>query len=82
MLYPLPFGEINEIFRFQTTNRACSRNHLNPAPHSPSARVLPIWTRKASRRGRGDVFDQPIGVGRFHALQPTFGGLFSVIPIQ
>ncbi len=37
MLYSLPFGEINSIFRFQPTNRACSRNHLNPAPHSPFA---------------------------------------------
>jgi hypothetical protein len=43
---------------------------------------FPIRIRRASRRGRGGVFDQPIGVGRFHALQPTFLGLFSVIPIQ
>jgi hypothetical protein len=39
-------------------------------------------TRRASRRGRGGVLDLPLGVGRFHALQPTFWGVFSVIPIQ
>jgi hypothetical protein len=37
---------------------------------------------RAEAQGRGGVFDQPIGVGRFHALRPTFFGLFSVIPIR
>ncbi len=54
--------------------RARGRSKRNP--------LSPIRIRRASRRGRGGVFDLAMGVGRFHALQPTFGGVFSVIPIQ
>jgi hypothetical protein len=39
-----------------------------------SARVLSIRIRRASRRGRGGVFDLPLWVGMFHALHPTFFG--------
>jgi hypothetical protein len=37
-----------------------------------SAGVLPIRIGKASRRGRGGVFELATGVGRFHPLPPPF----------
>ena len=56
-----------------------------PKRYSPSQSGFSIRIRRVFHRGRrerGGVFDLPIGLGRFHALQPTFLGLFSVIPIQ
>jgi len=58
------------------------RARARPKRQPLSQPDLPIPIRRASRRGRGGIFDQPIGVGRSHALKPTFWGLFSVIPIQ
>ncbi|MGI6300788.1 MAG: hypothetical protein ACOX52_07000 [Verrucomicrobiota bacterium] len=40
-----------------------------PIPRLASARVLPV--RRASRRGRGGVFDLAMGVGRGNALIHT-----------
>ncbi len=37
---------------------------------------FPIRIRRSSRRGRSDVFDLPMVVGKFHALPPTFWGEF------
>ena len=38
--------------------------------------AFPIPIRRASRRGRGGVFDLAMGVGRVNALIPTLGGIF------
>jgi hypothetical protein len=43
---------------------------------------FPIRIRRASRRGRGGVFDLPMEVGRFHALHATFLGNFIDIVFQ
>jgi hypothetical protein len=44
--------------------------------------VLPIRSRRASRRGRGGVFDLAMGVGRVNALTPTFLVEFLDIPFS
>ena len=44
-------------------------------PLSQPGLSIPIrGASRGGRRGRGGVFDLPMGVGRFHALPPTFGG--------
>ncbi len=43
---------------------------------------FPIRSRRASRRGRGGVFDLPMGVGRVNALTPTFLVEFLDIPFS
>src|SRR5690606_13991899 len=53
------FTVSNQPSLFQESSQP--RKQTSPFPLCASARGLPIRTRKASRRGRGDVFDQPIG---------------------
>ena len=91
MLCSLLFWGYFQLYRFSRPRQLLKTapmqvpfppSQYTSAPSAISAGYLPTRSRKASRRGRGGVFDQPIGVGRFHALQPTFLGFFSVIPIQ
>ncbi len=53
------FTVSNQPSLFQESSQP--RKQTSPFPLCASARGLPIRTRKASRRGRGDVLDQPIG---------------------
>ena len=54
----------------------CSGYQCYPKRYSLSQPGIPIRIRRASRRGRGGVFDLPMGLGSFHALHPTFLGGF------
>ncbi len=87
-VFELPKGWVGSIlclllfFEGERSRFSRSRQYLETAPiwlpcpsqytSAFSAGVLPIRIRKASRRGRGGVFELATGVGRFHTLPPPF----------
>ena len=84
MVCPDLFGGFFIPFQ-QTKAVADNRSDVaggRPKRYPLSSPCFSIRIRRASRRGRGGVFDLPMGMGRFHAQRLTFLGNFLDIPFQ